>query len=82
MPAVRSRPDIGTYLPKKSRAKGYVQPFSDSPLDEELISENLYMDILWNAKDYVYIFTPYLIIDHEMTLALTMVPKEEWMSAS
>ncbi len=33
------------------------------------------MDILWNAKDYVYIFTPYLIIDHEMTLALTMAAK-------
>ena len=27
------------------------------------------------AKDYVYIFTPYLIIDHEMTLALTMAAK-------
>ena len=47
---------VAAYLPKKSvKAKGYVQPFSDSPLDEELISENLYMDILWNAKDYVYI---------------------------
>ena len=72
----KEQTDIAAYLPKKSvRAKGYVQPFSDSPLDEELISENLYMDILWNAKDYVYIFTPYLIIDHEMTLALTMAAK-------
>ena len=72
----KEQTDVAAYLPRKSvRAKGYVQPFSDSPLDEELISENLYMDILWNAKDYVYIFTPYLIIDHEMTLALTMAAK-------
>lgn len=73
-------PESGTvekYLPKKrvEDAVGYVQSFSDSPLDDELIAENVYMDILWQAKDYVYIFTPYLIIDHEMTVALTMAAK-------
>ena len=33
------------------------------------------MDILWQAKDYVYICTPYLIIDHEMYVALSMAAK-------
>lgn len=68
--------EVQNYLPTISvTASGLVQPFSDSPLDEELVSENLYMHILWNAQKYVYIFTPYLIIDHEMTVALTMAAK-------
>lgn len=69
--------DISKYIPtiKVENSFGYVQPFSDSPLDNETVSENLYMDILWQAKDYVYIFSPYLIIDNEMTVALTMAAK-------
>lgn len=68
---------IKSYFPilENKAEKGFVQPFSDSPLDNELVSENLYMDILWQAKNYVYIFTPYLIIDNEMMLALTMAAK-------
>lgn len=68
---------ISKYMPTISgiEEKGYVQPFSDSPLDNELVSENLYMDILWQAKDYAYIFTPYLVSDNEMILALTMAAK-------
>ncbi len=54
---------------------GYVQPFSDSPLDEETIGENLYIDILNRAREYVYIFTPYLIIDNEMKGALCLAAK-------
>lgn len=69
--------DIKKYIPsiKVSNTFGYVQPFSDSPLDNETVSENLYMDILWQAKEYVYIFSPYLIIDNEMSVALTMAAK-------
>ncbi len=59
----------------KFKTDGFIQPYSDSPLDEETIGENVYMDILWQAKDYVYICTPYLIIDHEMYVALSMAAK-------
>ncbi|MDO5718318.1 MAG: cardiolipin synthase [Tissierellia bacterium] len=62
-------------IEENSEYKGFVQPFSDSPLDNETLSENIYMDIIWQAKDYVYIFTPYLIIDNEMTIALSMAAK-------
>lgn len=58
-----------------AESKGIVQPFSDNPLDEEFRSETIYMDILWQAKEYVYIFTPYLVIDHEMYVALTSAAK-------
>ncbi len=54
---------------------GFVQPFSDSPLDEETLAENVYMEILAQAKEYVYIFTPYLAIDNEMQTALSNAAK-------
>ena len=54
---------------------GFVQPFSDSPLDGETVSVNVYLDILAQAKDYVYIFTPYLAISDELHLALCAAAK-------
>ena len=56
-------------------AKGFVQPFEDSPLDKETVSENIYLNIINKAKKYVYICTPYLIIDNEMITALTLAAK-------
>ena len=57
------------------RGKGYVIPYSDSPLDKENVCENVYMDILNQAKKYVYIMTPYLILDGEMMTAITFAAK-------
>ena len=58
--------------PFQSRQGGYVQPYSDTPLDNVTLGENVYMNILKNATDYVYISTPYLIIDNEMQKELCM----------
>lgn len=49
---------------------GFVMPYADSPLDEEKVGENVYIDILYKAKHYVHIMTPYLILDNEMENAL------------
>ena len=57
------------------KGDGIVQPYCDSPLDEENLAENVYLDILAQAQRYVYIFTPYLIIDSEMQAALTLAAK-------
>lgn len=54
---------------------GFVQPYSDTPLDRENVGENVYLNMISHAKDYIYIFTPYLIIDHEMIVALTNAAK-------
>lgn len=51
---------------------GLVLPYGDSPLDNEQLGENIYIDMLNQAQDYVYIFTPYLIISETMTYALKM----------
>lgn len=58
-----------------ARADGFVQPFSDTPLDFENVSENLFLNIINHATDYVYITTPYLIIDYEMQTALCLAAK-------
>lgn len=54
---------------------GFVMPYGDSPLDDELVGEQVYMDILYTAKQYVHIMTPYLIPDHDMITALTYAAK-------
>lgn len=59
-----------TYQTRRFEDDGYVQPYDDSPLDHETSGENIYMNIISRAKDYVYIFTPYLIPDHEMIKCL------------
>ncbi len=55
--------------------KGYVIPYGDGPYQSECVAENVYLDILANAKDYVYIMTPYLILDHEMENAFAHAAK-------
>lgn len=54
---------------------GYVQPFGDNPMDHELVGESVYMNLLHHANRYVYITTPYLVIDHELMTALTLCAK-------
>ncbi len=54
---------------------GFVQPFGDSPLDDEPVGELVYLNLINRAKHYVYITTPYLIIGHEMVTALCLAAK-------
>ena len=55
--------------------KGFVQPYTDSPLDHEDVGENVYLNMISRAKKYLYIFTPYLIIGSEMRTALVNAAK-------
>ena len=57
------------------REKGYVIPYGDSPLDNDKVGQMIYMDILNRAEDYVYIMTPYLILDGEMVTSLQFAAK-------
>ena len=54
---------------------GYVIPYGDNPMDEENLGEAVYLDIINKATDYVYIMTPYLILDDEMKNALSSASK-------
>lgn len=51
--------------------EGYFQPFMDGPVNNpENPAEVMYRTIIANAKDYVYITTPYLVIDNTMMALL------------
>lgn len=63
------------YHPEPFQNDGFVQPYSDTPLDGEVVGENVYLNIINRAKKYVYICTPYLIIDNEMMTALCLAAK-------
>lgn len=56
---------------------GFVQPYADSPMDKENVGEHVYLQIINNAKDYVYINTPYLIVDDSMISALCLAAKSD-----
>ena len=58
-----------------NKSDGYIQPFMDTPMDTELLSENIYMNIINTACDYVYIYTPYLIVDNELVTSLSIAAK-------
>ncbi len=53
-----------------TEGEGFVQPYCDSPLDRDHVSERTYMQMITGAKQYLYISTPYLIIDDSMLSAL------------
>ena len=55
---------------QKIQNDGYVQPFTDIPLDDCEVAKTVYLNIINRAKKYVYITTPYLIIDNTMIEAL------------
>lgn len=63
--------DPARYMPTgQYESDGYVQPFGDIPLDHFNVAENAYMQMINCAKKYVYITSPYLILDNEMITAL------------
>ncbi len=49
-----------------------VQPYADTPLDTEPVARNVYLNVISAAKKYIYISTPYLIVDDETSAALTL----------
>ena len=68
--------DFNEFRPTlKNSNNGYVCPYSESPLDNETVGENVCLNMINQAKKYVYITTPYLIIDNEMIKALTLASK-------
>lgn len=70
--------DKSKYLVKynpKTEVNNFVIPYSDYPLDEEHTGFNVYLEIINKATDYVYITSPYLVIDSEFIKALTYAAK-------
>ncbi len=54
---------------------GYVQPYTDTPLDREAVGQAVYLNMIAKAKNYIYITTPYLVIDVATNTALCNAAK-------
>lgn len=68
--------DIYGYKPDYEFEKcndGYVQAYCDSPLDKDQVCERIYHQMIHSARKYLYICTPYLIIDDSMLNSLTFL---------
>lgn len=50
--------------------EGFMTAFDDTPMDTDFVTRNLYLYIINTARDYVYINTPYLILDDSLSQAL------------
>ncbi len=53
----------------------FVQPYTDSPLDEEAVGETVYLNLINKARRYVYLTTPYLIVSDSVNTALCSAAK-------
>lgn len=54
---------------------GWVQPYSDSPIDREPVGEQVYLHMIQGARKYLYITTPYLMVDDNLLSALKISAK-------
>lgn len=75
--STKSTEDFAPYIPEeyeKFEDEGYVQPYGAGPrpMYTRQVGEDVYEAILNEAKDYVWIATPYLIIDYRMREALLL----------
>ena len=59
----------------KAQQTGFVQPYADSPMDNEQVGEEVYISMINKAENYCWFMTPYLIITDEMTHALCLAAK-------
>ena len=64
-----------TDYPYEAQQTGFIQPYADSPLDNEQVGEEVYISMVNKAEKYCWFMTPYLIITDEMAHALTLAAK-------
>ena len=54
---------------------GFVIPYADSPVDEDNVCEHVYMQMINSARRYLYICSPYLIVDDTLASAISLCAK-------
>lgn len=67
------------FLPSNEdiKCEGFVQCFGDgpAPIYDNYVGENVYLNIINQATKYIYITTPYLIVDYTLMTALETAAK-------
>jgi len=56
-------------------SSGFVVPFGEEPFDGEETARNVFLQMICRANKYIYISTPYLILDEELISALSIAAK-------
>ncbi len=70
---LKFKPTLDKGMLNPEKIKGYVQPFCDGPLNNpNNPAEFSYMQMINTARRYIYITTPYLILDNEMVTSLRL----------
>ena len=68
--------DYSIYLPiLPVTGNSLIQSYGDSPLEDENVAENVYILTINSAKKYLWLSTPYLILDTKMIDALSLAAK-------
>ena len=72
--------EIAPYMetvPEERDAAGFSVPFGDGPppLFNDRVGRNVYLGIIYAAREYIYITTPYLVCDHELLSALRIAAR-------
>lgn len=62
-------------VPPIKNASGLVQPYGSLPYTFETVGENVYINLCLKAEKYLYITTPYLILDNLMENAIVQAVK-------
>ena len=73
----REMDDYQKYIPsaKFTYNDGFVAPYTDYPLDGEPVGRNVYLNMITRADKYIYIMTPYLVLDTVIMSALENAAK-------
>ena len=58
-----------------ANSAGFFIPFTDYPIDDEANGRNVYLNLINRARKYVYIMSPYLILDNVLVVALENAAK-------
>ncbi|MFV0255398.1 MAG: cardiolipin synthase [Erysipelotrichaceae bacterium] len=66
-----------TYCSKRHNiiSNGIVCPFGDSPTDGELVGRDVHLSLINRANHSIYITTPYLILDQELKVGLSLAAR-------
>lgn len=69
--------NFNSYKPNyiKYNSTGFVAPYCSNPLKKDSLGEGVYLNIINQSSKYLYIMTPYLIIDNDMIKSLVNAKK-------
>lgn len=73
----KEKSQIEDYQGTKESLKSdeFVMPFCDGPMNSRSPVQNTYMNIFANAKKYIYVTTPYLILDTDLTNCILLAAR-------